>query len=59
MRRAFRQNFTVEELRRETAVDGTLASHCRSNRRRARSDLRYMVVPARVDLRARARAVIA
>jgi hypothetical protein len=46
------------DLRCETAADGTVASHCRDNRRRDRADRRYVLVEPRAELRERARAAV-
>jgi hypothetical protein len=50
--------YTPEQLRRETAADGTISSHCRSNRARTRADRRYVLVEPLPALRERARAAI-
>src|SRR5262245_43297721 len=46
--------YSPEQLRRETAADETVASHCRDNRRRDRADRRYLMLE-RGEVRARAR----
>ena len=45
-------------LPREGGFDQMVRAHCRRNRRRARPELVYRLVPPRADLRERAREVI-
>jgi hypothetical protein len=49
--------YSPEQLRRETAADETVASHCRDNRRRDRADRRYLMLDRRA-VKARARATM-
>jgi hypothetical protein len=46
--------YSAEQLRRETAADETVASHCSDNRRRDRADRRYLMLE-RAEVKARAR----